>query len=150
MENIVEKLKALSLAQKLVAGGGVLMLIASFMPWYSFSELGFSFTQSGWDAPGSIWSLLAIVVSLAAAGAVLAESVGNIKLPDLGPSTTWGMLYGGAGAAVAVLMLLKLWRIMAVPVGGMGWGFFVAIVAAAIVAAGGYLLYTEEKAKKAA
>ena len=52
MENIVEKLKALSLAQKLVAGGGVLMLIASFMPWYSFSELGFSFTQSGWDAPG--------------------------------------------------------------------------------------------------
>jgi len=42
-------------------------------------------------------------------------------------------------------MLLKLWRIMAYPVGGPALGFFVALVATAAIVYGGYMLYREEK-----
>ncbi len=148
MEDIVEKLKALSLPEKLIAGGGVLMFIAGFFPWWSWSELGFSASEGGWGQPGSIWSVLVILISLVLAGIVLARALGNVALPDLGPSLTWPKVFAGAGVAIVVLMLLKLWRIMDVPAGGMGWGFFVAIIAAALVVAGCFLMYQEMEGRR--
>jgi hypothetical protein len=42
-------------------------------------------------------------------------------------------------------MLLKLWRIMAVPLGGPGLGFFLGFIALCAICYGGYLLYSEDK-----
>ncbi len=138
-----EKIMNLSNGEKLVAGGGILMLIASFLPWYkgSFDVGVVSGSVSGWDAPGAIWSVLAVLVSIAMAGSVLALKLGNVKLPDLG-SVTWGQAYLGGGIAVAVLILIKL----ANESSHLSFGFFLGIVAAVVIAAGGYLIYTEEKA----
>lgn len=141
----MERINELSTSEKLLAGGGVLMLIASFLPWYSFSAGPFDFTRSGWQAPGSIWSVLAILLCLAMGAVVIAQRFGNVQLPDLG-SITWAQAFGGASAAVVVLMLLKAWRILAVDAGGFGWGFIIALIAAGAVVTGGYLRYTEEQA----
>ena len=151
MDKVMEKVNALSLAEKLIAGGGILMLIASVFAWWKYSVSvegigGGSFSQDGWGAPGDIWSILAILVSLALAGSVIAFRFGNVARPALPPNWNWGMVYGGGAAAVVVLMLLKAWRILATPVGGFSIGFFIAVVAAAAIAYGGYLLYSQEKA----
>jgi hypothetical protein len=141
----VDKVNLLSTPEKAIAGGGILMLIASFFNWWSYSEGGFSFGQSGWDSPGSIWGILAILISLALAGVVLATKLGNVQMPALPEGVTWGKVWGGGAALVVVFVLLKAWRIMDVPVGGFGIGFFLAVIAAAAIAYGGYMLYSEEK-----
>lgn len=145
-----EKIKNLSLAEQLVAGGGILMLIASFFDWWHFSAgvEGFSISGGfdGWGDPGSIWSVLAILVSIVMAGVVIATKVGNVQMPALPQNVTWGQVWGGGAAAVVVLMLLKAWRILAAPVGGFGIGFWIAVVATVAIAYGGFLLYTKEKA----
>lgn len=138
----MERLNELNLSEKLIAGGGVLMLIAAFLPWWSYSEGPFSVSKSGFGAPGSIWSLLAILICIGLAGIVLATKFGNVTLPDLG-TITWGQVFGGSAIALALFMLLKLWRIMDVEVGGMGFGFFVGLIAAAAVGYGAFLKFQE-------
>lgn len=142
-----EKLMALSTPEKAIAGGGVLMLIASFFDWFHADFEGIvSVGRSGWGDPASIWSILAILISVALAAAVVAPRLGDVTLPALPENVTWGKVFGGGAAAVVVLMLLKAWRILDVPVGGFGIGFFIAIVATAAIAYGGYMIYSEEKA----
>jgi hypothetical protein len=161
VDRALEKVKAMSLAEKLIAGGGALMLIASFFDWWHFDTgdllpeefRGFaeavgasaSGGYSGWGDPGGIWSVLAILLSIGLAGLVVATRVGDIALPALPENVTWGKVFGGAAVVLVVLMLLKFWRIMAAPVGGMGIGFFIAIVALAIIGYGCYLIYSEEQ-----
>jgi hypothetical protein len=139
----VENLNKLSTAEKAIAGGGILMFIASFFNWWSFSEAGFSASQSGWE--GAIWSVLAILICLALAALVLATKFGNVNMPDLPENVTWGKVFGGAAVAVVVLMLLKAWRISAMDAGGFDIGFFLGLIAAAAVVYGGYTIYSEEK-----
>jgi hypothetical protein len=146
-EGRVDKINTLSMPEKAIAGGGILMLIASILDWYHYSEGPFSFGESGWGSPGSIWGILAILISIALAGVVIATKFGNVQMPALPQGVTWSMVWGGGAAAVVVLMLLKAWRIMDVPVGGFGIGFFLGVIAAAAIAYGGYMMYSEEKAK---
>ncbi len=147
MQNMQEKFNELSLGEKLVSIGGLVMLIGSFFDWYHYDAGVFgSIGQSGWDAPGSIWSVLAILVSIVLAGIVVAVKFGNVTMPALPEGVTWGMVYGGGAAAVVVLMLLKAWRISDVPIGGFGLGFWIGAIAAILIAAGGYMLYSQEKA----
>jgi hypothetical protein len=133
------------MGEKAVAGGGILMLIASFFDWWHYSSLGFDVGEGGWGEPASIWSILAILISIVLAGIVLATRFGNMKMPDLPQGVTWGMVYGGGAALVVLFMLLKAWRISAVEVGGFGIGFWIGVVAAAAIAYGGYVLYSADK-----
>jgi hypothetical protein len=140
----MDKLNELSTGEKLIAGGGLLMLIASFLPWYDFDfglEFVGSITRNGWQSPGALWSILATLLAVILAAAVLAPKFGNVRLPDL-RNITLGQAFLGGGAAVAVCILLKL----ASESGSMSYGFFLGIIAAVAIAAGGYLLYSEEKA----
>src|SRR5215211_2347038 len=120
----------MSTGEKLVAGGGILMLIASIFDWWHASLGVISVGQNGWEAPGGIWSILAILVSLILAGIVIALRLGNMRMPDLPENVTWGKIFAAGGAIVLILMLLKAWRITAAPVGGFGIGFFIALIAA--------------------
>jgi hypothetical protein len=146
----VENLNKLSTAEKAIAGGGILMLIASFFNWWGGSIAGTSFGSSGWGSPGAIWSVLAILVCIALAGLVLATKFGNVNMPDLPENVTWGKIFGGAAVAVVVLMLLKAWQISAEDAGGFQIGFFLGLIAAAAVVYGGYTIYSEEKTSVAA
>ena len=142
----MDKINLLSMPEKAIAGGGILMLIASFLDWWSYSVEGFgSVGEGGWGSPGSIWGVLAILISIVLAAIVLGTRLANMQMPALPESVTWGKVWGGGAAAVVVLMLLKAWRIMDVPVGGFGIGFFLGVIAAAAIAYGGYMMYTAEK-----
>jgi hypothetical protein len=142
----VDKINLLSTPEKAIAGGGVLMLIASFLDWWHYSVAGFgSVGEGGWGSPGSIWSVLAILISIVLAGIVVATKLGNMQMPALPQNVTWAQIWGGGAAAVVVLVLLKAWRIQAAPIGGFGIGFFLGVIAAAAIAYGGYMLYTEQK-----
>jgi len=151
----MDMVKQMSLGEQLLAGGAVLMLIASVLPWYHFSLdipaearalgiTGGSVNKSAWGPPGDMWGILAVLIALALGGAVIAQKVGNVQLPNLG-SVSWGQAFGGGAAAVVVLVLLKAWRILAVPVGSFGFGFFIGIIATAAIAYGGYLLYSADR-----
>ena len=140
----MDMVNQMTTGQKLVAAGGILMLIASFLPWYkvSFSLApGFSssISRSGWQSPGALWSILAVLIAVVMAGVVLAR-LGNVNLPDLG-SVTWGQAMLGAGAAVVILVIIKL----ANEASHLSFGFILGIIAAALLAGGGYLMYTEER-----
>jgi len=141
----VEQFNKLSTPEKAIVIGGVVMFIASFFDWWGFSEGGFSFGESGWGRPASIWSILAILLSIALAGLVLAMRLGNVQMPKLPEGVTWGKVFGGAGIALIVLMLLKFWRILEVPAGGPDIGFYLGVIAAAVIVYGCYMIYSEER-----
>lgn len=142
---MLDKINQLNTGEKLIAGGGIVMLIASFLPWYevsvSFGEFSASASANGWEAPGAIFSILAVLIAVALAGAVLAPKFGNVQLPALGSGITWGQAFVAGGGAALVLIVIKFLN----ESGSLSYGFFVGLVAAIALAAGGYLLYTEEK-----
>ncbi len=140
----MDKINELSLGEKLIGGGAVLLLIASFLPWYkvtvSFGGFSESFSANGWEDPGALWSILALLIGLAMAVAVLGPKLGNMQLPALG-SVTWGQALLGAGAVALAFIIIKFLDESS----SISYGFFLGFIAAVALAAGGYLLYTEEK-----
>jgi hypothetical protein len=146
-EELVDKFNELSLGEKLISVGGVLLFFFGLLfDWWHVSVNGFgSGGTKGFDDPGMIWSTLAILIALALAGSILAIRLGKMTPPTLPSNLTWGQVYGGGAALVVVLMLLKAWRIMEVPVGGFGIGYILGAIATGAIAYGGYLLYSSEK-----
>ncbi len=63
-----------------------------------------------------------------------------MKLPDLG-QFTWGQAALAAGGVVVLCIVLKLINESS----HMSIGFFLGIIAAAVVGAAGYFRYTEEQ-----
>jgi hypothetical protein len=145
-ERAMDKINTLSNGEKLVLGGGVLMLIASILPWYKI-DFGLdgivdaSFSRNGWQEPATPWSLLAILIAIALAASIAAVRFGNVQLPAMSGGMSWGMIYLGGGGLVALLTLLVLISESSY----LSYGFYLAIIAAIAIAAGGYLLYSEEK-----
>lgn len=140
----MDKINEMSTGEKLIAGGGIVLLIASFLPWYKVSGSVFgaslSYTRSGWESPGALFSILAVLIGLVMAGAVLGPKFGNMQLPDLG-SATWPQAYMGSGVAALALVIIKFLNESS----SLSYGFFLGFLAALALAAGGYMLYTEEK-----
>ena len=141
----MDMINQLSMGQKLIAVGGIALLIFSFLPWHHYN-IGFSIpgvsaslNRSAWQSPDAIWSILAVLIGLLMALVVLSR-LANVNLPDLG-SVTWGQLMLGAGFAVLILVIIKFLA----HTGSLGFGFYLGFLAAVALAAGGYLMYTEER-----
>jgi hypothetical protein len=96
MEKWIEKFNALSAGEKIIIPAGVVLFIVGFLPWYSvdLGPLG-TYSRSGWESPGAIWSILAILIGLAMAGVVSLKTLGTVVIPDNvggaspGPRFTW-------------------------------------------------------------
>jgi hypothetical protein len=138
----MEKINAMSTGEKLVAAGGILLLLDSFIfPWYSV-DLGFGdFSRNGLQSPEAIWSILAVLIGIALAVAVLGPRFANMQMPALPNNLTMGQVYLGGGVLAFALLVLKYLlenNFVAI-------GFYLGFLFAAAMAVGGYLLYTEEK-----
>lgn len=106
-------------AQKIGVGGGVLLLVASFLPWYSVSLGAFgSVSAKAWDAGFLAWG----GVVLGIAGAVVLA---------MGSKEQIAMLLG---AASVVLILLRLLTESS----AVSFGLFLGLVGAALVAYGAW------------
>jgi len=143
MENWMEKFNALSLGEKIILPAGVVLFIAGFLPWYSV-DLGVlgDYSHNGWQSPNSFLSVLAILIGLAMAGVVGLKASGTATIPDNVGGVTWPKIHLGGGAAALLFLLIKI-------IGDndyTAFGFYLGIIAAAALAAGGFLMFREESA----
>lgn len=106
----------------------MLLLIDSFLPWYSVSIGPFSETLTGWHQLGTVAWLLLIVL-LAFEGARLA---GVVQMSDARAN-----LFSAVGAlgVVAVGVIFVIQRLSD---GSLGFGFFLGVVLLAVL---GYTAY---------
>lgn len=143
MEKWLERFNALSVGEKIIIVAGVVLFIDGFLPWYSvdLGPLG-SYTRNGWESPGAIWSILAILIGLAMAGVVAVKNFATVAVPDNVGGFTWPRIHLGAGLAALVFVLIKL----ANESSHLGFAFYVGIIAAAALAAAGYMMYRDERA----
>lgn len=133
-------LSKLTTSDKIIAGSGILLFIAYFLPWFKVDGFGDSVSWSGGDV-GFLWSTLPMLIGLVMAGLVIASKMFDVKLPD--PPVPWGQAYLGLGALAALLVLIKL--LIGEEVLGFdldrGFGLFVAAIAAIGLAVGGFLKF---------
>lgn len=131
-------LNKLTTSDKIIAGSGILLFIAYFLPWFKLEAFGVSVTASGSDV-GFLWSTLPMLLGLVLAGTVIASKLFDVKLPDL--PIPWGQAYLIAGAIAAALVVLKL--LIGEDFVDRAFGLFVAAIAALGLAAGGFLKFQE-------
>jgi hypothetical protein len=140
-------LNKLTTSDKVIAGSGILLFIAYFLPWFTADAGIVSVDATGGDV-GFLWATLPMLLGLVMAGVVIANKLFDVKLPDL--PVPWGQAMLGAGALAAVLVVLKL--IIGEDADGAealgidisrGIGIFLATIAALGLAAGGYLKFQE-------
>lgn len=136
-------LNKLTTSDKIIAGSGIVLFIAYFLPWFKvdFGPLGGSASASGSDVD-FLWSTLPMLLGLIAAGLVIANKLFDVKLPDL--PIPWGQAFLGLGALAAVLVVLKL-IIGEDPseIVDRSYGLFLAALAAIGLAVGGWLKFQE-------
>ncbi len=136
-------LNKLTTSDKIIAGSGIILFIAYFLPWFKvdFGAFGGSASASGGDVD-FLWSTLPMLLGLILAGIVIANKLFDVKLPDL--PIPWGQAFLGAGALAAVLVVLKL--IIGEDPSELvdrSYGLFLAALAAIGLAVGGWLKFQE-------
>src|SRR6266849_2371721 len=100
--NIQETFQKMPLGEKIIVPAAVVLLIDSFLPWYHVSvSLGVlgsvSANRSGWQSPGAIWSILAMLLGLVMAGIIVATRFTTVKMPVLPSGVTWARVQLGLG-----------------------------------------------------
>jgi len=144
--NIQESINKMPLGEKVIVPAALVLLIDSFLPWYKVSyDLGVlgsgSVSRSGWQSPGAIWSILAVLCGVAMAAIIILQRFTSVKLPALPTGVTWARVQVGLAALAVVCILLKI-------IGEsshLGFGFFIGIICVAALAAGAGLLFQAER-----
>jgi hypothetical protein len=135
----VDKLKELTLGERIIVAAGVVLLIDSFLPWYSIDISIFHYSRNGWQAPNSFLSVVAILIGIAMAAQVLVSRLGSVDMPDRVGSLGWGMVHLIAGGVAFLFVLIK-W------VNNTDWtayGLYIGLIATAGLAFGGFTLAKE-------
>ncbi len=141
MDEWIQRFNSLSLGEKIILPAGVVLFIVGFFPWYSvdLGPLG-TYTRNGWESPGAFWSILSILIGLAMAAVVVLKNLGTVAIPDNVGGFTWPKIHLGAGVVALVFVLIKLVN----ESDYLGFGFYLGIILAAALAAGGFLMFREE------
>jgi hypothetical protein len=130
---------SVSRATWIAAGGSLVLLISVFLDWYkasgSVGGISYSVSQGGWDT-GALAKLVALLALIMIAALVIELFVPTVTLPL--PSS---LIVIGAAALSFLFILIKL---LDKPSGAsLAYGIFVALIAAAVAAYGGYLKMSE-------
>ena len=143
MDKFIEKFMALSIGEKIIIIAGAVLFIDGFLPWYDVDLGPFgSVTRNGWESPGAIWSILAVLIGLAMSGVVAVKISTEGVIPENVGGFTWPKVFLGGGVASAVLILIKLLNESSY----MGFGFYIGIICVAALAVAGVLMFREESA----
>lgn len=125
----MEQVKGLPLGRQLILGGGVLLLIDTFLPWQKISVLGFSHSWTAWHG---FWGVLLGLMTIVLVGWVAARAFG-VELPASVPDGLTTVALGG------LILLFALIKNIADDYSA--WGSYVGIVLAAVVALGAWLTF---------
>lgn len=144
----MDRLKTLSLGERIVAVAAIILFIDGFLPWYKVgvsAKVGgvtlFSVhaSRNGWQSPGQVLSILAIVVALGMLALIATRVFGLADLPERVGNLGWGLLTFIAGAATLVLVILKWIN----ENNFLSYGFWIGLLCTLGLAAGGYLVAAE-------
>jgi hypothetical protein len=120
----------MSTAEKLLAGGSILLLIDSFFPWQSIDLggledlIGVDNSINMWQGSGGIFGVLAglLAIALVVAGVLsMTGSMASMNMGSMSPDKVVGFL----GLGVAAFGLLKF---ILVVTNSPGWAAFVGLV----------------------
>lgn len=128
-------LSRLSTAHKVGLAGTVGLLVSSFLPWYSVSVFGESFSLNGWDAGFLAW--FGIVLGLVA-GVVLALKAFGTKDVAAG-----GFASEQIALVLAVLSVIFIVLRLVTESTAVAFGLFLGLLSAAAIAYGAYKAMTE-------
>jgi hypothetical protein len=137
-------LNKLTRTEQIICGSAVVLLLASFMPWYS----KFGGSRNGWDY--FFWGVIPVLIGLVMlAHIVITKLADNVTVPDL----PWPMVHLVGGIVAAALVVLKL--LIGDEVSALGlsvdldrsFGLFLATLAALGLAYGGYSYNRETTAR---
>jgi hypothetical protein len=142
-------LSKLTTSDKVIAGSGIVLFIASFLPWFGLD--GFSGSGNAWDV-GFFWGAMPAILGAVTAAVVMLKANGT-ELPKL--PIPWGQAFLIVGALCGALVILKL--IVGHEECGFGacvdfdrkWGLFLSAIAGAGFAYGGFLKFQEDKGSSA-
>jgi hypothetical protein len=135
----VDKLKELTLGEKIIVAAGVVLLIDSFLPWYKIDISIFHFSRNGWQAPNSFLSVVAILLGIAMAAQVLVSRLGTVDMPDRMGSLGWGMVHLIAGGVAFLFVLIKWLN----NTDWVAYGLYIGLISTAALAFGGFTVAKE-------
>jgi hypothetical protein len=128
-QDLMKKIKALSVQDRMVAGGGILAFIFSLFPFFGVSADGFSASVNAWHS----YAILGLLLLLAAVVLRVLIVTETAKLPDI-PLPWPRALAIGAGVGTVLILLRGL------TFGGSSIGYLHADGISAGMRVGGYLL----------
>jgi uncharacterized integral membrane protein len=133
-------LKKLTPGEMVTAISGILLLIFSFFHWYAVDLGPFgTFSRNGWQSPGAIWSVLAIILGIVLAAHVIVQKLANIDMPERLGSVGWGVVHLAGGALAFIFILIK-W---VSNTSNTSIGLYLGLICAAGLTVGGYLMAKE-------
>jgi hypothetical protein len=127
-------LDKLTLSDKVLAGTGILLLIdLLFLPWHSIDIGPLSVSRTGLQSPGSVWGVLALLLTIAVVAAIAVTRFTTTELPTM-PVPLNRAVFLGAVVTFA-LLLLKLVS----ETDFLGFGAWLGVLLGAGFAYGGFL-----------
>lgn len=137
----MDKFQALSLGEKVILVAGVVLLIASFLPWYRIDLGPFGdVSRNGWQSPGAFWSIIAVFIGLAMSGVVAAKTFSAIELPSEIGGQSWARINLGGGAITLLFLIIKFINENSY----LSFGFYIGFIAALALAGGGLMMFRDE------
>jgi hypothetical protein len=137
----MKALNQFSRSEQITGGAGILLLIGMFaFPWYHVGVPsvtvagqtfgGASYTSNVLSGPGSFFSIVGLIVLIALLAEVVISRFTSVELPKL--PFSWSAAEVGGGIAVLALLVIKI----LFHIGNFGWGFYVDMVLAVVLAYG--------------
>ncbi|MBI2913484.1 MAG: hypothetical protein HYY03_06150 [Chloroflexi bacterium] len=146
--DIMEKFKALGLGEKIILIAAPLFFIDGFLPWFDYDIEGFGGpSRSGWSGDLSFLSIIAILAAVVMVAQIAVARFTTLKLPALPQGVTWARVHLGLAGYVAFAVVIRL--IVGESAGSfdadMAFGIWIAVILAVALAAGGLLMFQQEK-----
>ena len=150
MDNFADKFKGLALGEKIILIAAPLFFIDGFLPWFDYDIAGGP-SRSGWSGDFSFLSIIAILAAVVMVAQIVVARFTAVQLPALPQGLTWPRVDLGLAGYVAFAVVIRL--IVGESTGpfdaDMAFGLWIAVILAAALAAGAFLLYREEMAGQA-
>jgi hypothetical protein len=129
----------LTMGDRIVLGAGALLILdLLFFPWHNISVGGIlDVNRTGVQSPNSFYGVLALLLAAVMVAQVVVSKLTAAKLPDI--PVPWSRVHLIAGAAILVLLLLKLMA----ETNFLGFGAFLGVILAGALAYGGYTISRE-------
>ncbi len=147
MDKLVEKFMALGLGERIIIIAAPLFFIDGFLPWFDYDFVGGP-SRSGWSGDFSFLSIIAILAAVVMVAQIVVARFTDVQLPALPQGLTWPRVHLGLAGYVAFAVVIRL--IVGESTGGfdadIAFGLWIAVILAAALAAGGFLMFREETA----